>query len=137
MILIVDDHDDTRYILVRLLKATGYDAIGVSDGNQALTFLQTHKPTLIILDCHMPCLDGFGVLRAVRAHAELAHTPVLMFSADPEAKHHAMRHGANGFIIKGSLDWAQLSAAVEKYMGNRQSDSARPPGGNFAAPSGG
>ena len=115
MVLVVDDHNDTRHVLVRLLKSSGYEAVGVADGNQALLFLQTHRPKLIILDCHMPCLDGFGVLRAVRDHAEWVHTPVLMFSADPASEGQALRSGANGFILKGSLDWAQVSEAVERY----------------------
>ena len=118
MILVIDDNDATRYVLVRLLKANGYEATGVCDGSQALLFLQTHRPRLIILDCHMPCLDGFGVLRAVRAHAEWVHTPVLMFSADSASEDQALRSGANGFILKGSLDWAQVSEAVERYAGN-------------------
>ncbi len=117
MILVVDDHDDTRYVLIRLLKVSGYDAIGVCNGTQALLFLQTHRPKLIILDCHMPCLDGFEVLRAVRSNAALADMPVLMFSADPGAEDNALRLGAQGFIQKGSLDWARVSAAVERYAG--------------------
>jgi CheY-like chemotaxis protein len=118
MVLVVDDHGDTRHVLIRLLESSGYEAVGVADGNQALLFLRTNRPELIILDCHMPCLDGFGVLRAVRAHAELAHTPVLMFSADSASEDRALRLGANGFILKGSLDWAQFSQAVERYAGN-------------------
>lgn len=125
MVLVVDDHDDTRYVLISLLKSSGYEAVEVADGNQALLFLETNRPTLIILDCHMPCLDGFGVLRAVRAHAEWAHTPVLMLSADPASEDQAMRLRANGFILKGSLDWAGISAAVGRYAGN-QAQRPRP-----------
>ena len=117
MILVVDDHDDIRHVLIRLLKASGYDAIGVADGHQALLFLQTHRPTLIILDCHMPCLDGFGVLRAVRARAEWSHTPVLMFSADAESEATALGLGAQGFVLKGSMDWSRFAAEVEKHAG--------------------
>ena len=126
MILVVDDHDDTRSLLTKLLKKSGYDAIGVSDGAQALLFLETHRPKLIILDCHMPCLDGFGVLRALRSKPALADLPVLMFSADPSAEDNAMRHGAQGFILKGSLDWARLSAAVVRYAGS-PGEKACPP----------
>src|SRR5213592_2869937 len=105
MILVVDDHDDTRSLLIKLLKVSGYEAVGVSDGGQALLFLKTHRPKLVVLDCHMPRLDGFGVLRAVRSDAALGDLPVLMFSADPSAEHAALKHGAQGFILKGSLDW--------------------------------
>jgi CheY-like chemotaxis protein len=118
MILVVDDHDDTRSLLVKLLKFDGHEGVGVSDGGQALLFLKTHRPKLIILDCHMPCLDGFGVLRAIRSDTALADLPVLMFSADPSAEDNAMLLGAQGFILKGSLDGARLSAAIARHVGS-------------------
>ena len=90
---------------------------GVRDGGQALLFLETHRPKLVILDCHMPCLDGFAVLGAVRSDAALADLPVIMFSADAAAKAQALRLGAQGFILKGSLDWAAISAEVQRYAG--------------------
>jgi CheY-like chemotaxis protein len=124
MILVVDDHDDTRYVLLKLLKSSGYEAIGVRDGAQALLFLKTHRPKMVILDCHMPCLDGFGVLRAVRSDAALADLPVFMFSADAAAEAQSLRLGAQEFILKGSLDWAQVAGAIEKHVG-RAAD--RPP----------
>jgi CheY-like chemotaxis protein len=127
MILVVDDHDDTRYALTRLLKSSGYEAAAVCDGSQALLYLQTHRPSLVILDCHMPCLNGFDVLRAVRSDAALADLPILMFSADPASEDHALCLGAHGFILKGSLDWAQLSAAVEKYAGSLADGAERAP----------
>ena len=101
MILVVDDHDDTRHVLIKLLNASGYEALGVCDGAQALLFLKTHRPKLMILDCHMPCLNGFDVLRAIRSDAALADLPVLMFSADAAAEGPALQHGAQGFIVKG------------------------------------
>ena len=125
MILVVDDHDDTRSLLIKLLKLSEYEAVGVSDGNQALLFLKTHRPKLMILDCHMPCLDGFGVLRAIRSDPALLDLPVLMFSSDPESEGHALEHGAQEFILKGSLDWARLSAAVARYAGSAWDDAQR------------
>ena len=125
MILVVDDHDDTRYVLIKLLNASGYEALGVCDGAQALLFLKTHRPKLMILDCHMPCLNGFDVLRAIRSDAALADLPVLMFSADAAAEGRALQHGAQGFIVKGSLDWAKVLATVEEWT-QRPADQSRP-----------
>ena len=131
MILVVDDHDDTRHVLIKLLNASGYEAIGVCDGAQALLFLKTHRPRLIILDCHMPCLNGFEVLQVIRSDAALVDLPVLMFSADRAAEGPSLRQGAQGFILKGSLDWAQVLAAVEKHT---HCPAGEP---RHAAPSGG
>jgi CheY-like chemotaxis protein len=124
MILVVDDHDDTRYALTRLLASGGYEAIGVCDGRQALLFLQTHSPRLVILDCHMPCMGGFDVLRTIRSDAALAHVPVVMFSADSAAEAEALRLGARGFILKGSLDWARLSEAVQRYAAGTENSAS-------------
>ena len=126
MILIVEDHEESRYVLTRLLAANGYDTIAVSDGVQALLFLETHKPELVILDCHMPCLDGVSVLRAVRSNPRLSDLPMLMFSSDPKAEDEATRAGANGFILKGLLDWSVLSRAIGKYAAKKQRGNASP-----------
>src|SRR5688572_549846 len=107
MILVVDDHNESREALIRLLHADGYETIGARDGNQALLFLHSPKPRLILLDCHMPFLDGFGVLRAVRADAAYADIPVFMLSADPASEATALQLGAQGFMLKGSLDWVK------------------------------
>src|SRR5688500_10895093 len=106
VILVVEDHEDTRRVLVRLLQHDGYEAVGVADGQQALLFLQTHKPHLMILDCDMPCVDGLGVLRTVRADERLREIPVVMFTADAAANVRLAveRLGVQGWVTKGSLD---------------------------------
>jgi CheY-like chemotaxis protein len=137
MILIVDDHADTREALVRLLQHKGHEAIAVADGAQVLQFLQTHPPpALIILDVHMPHLDGIGVLRALRADARLAPVPVVVFSADERPRDEAMRLGALAFVVKGSLDWAKLSAQIDRLVAGGEASRAGPVESN-APPTGG
>jgi CheY-like chemotaxis protein len=117
VILVVEDHDDARSVLVRLLKRAGYRAIGVANGNEALLFLQTSLPRLVILDYQLPGVDGLEVLRQIRADARLKDVPVAFYSAADATvmKPKAMAAGANEYLIKGALDWAAILVCLEKY----------------------
>jgi chemosensory pili system protein ChpA (sensor histidine kinase/response regulator) len=128
MILIVDDHPDTREALVRLLQLNGHEANAVADGAQLLLFVQTHPPpALILLDVHMPHVDGIGVLRALRADPRLATLPVVVFSADERYRAAAMRLGAAAYILKGSLDWIKLSEQIDRLAGGSTKPAAPAP----------
>jgi len=117
MILVVDDHSETRYVLVRLLKSWGYDAVEAPGGREAIDFLRDTVPELIILDCNMPCVDGLAVLRAVRADPGLAKVPVVIFSADTKdtAEPAYEELGVQAWIMKGSTDWGKIGTVVARH----------------------
>ncbi|HEV8608309.1 MAG TPA: response regulator [Tepidisphaeraceae bacterium] len=121
MILVVDDHADTRVALARLLTLHGYEAAALADGVEALRFLESHTPKLMILDFNMPGLNGHDVLRAVRCDARLRDVPVLIFTAEDSEQRQAesRRLGAQGHIVKGcphTYDF--LLAQVRRYTAN-------------------
>ena len=127
MLLIVDDHTDTRSALVRLLKITGYDCVGVENGQQAMLFMETSLPSLVILDGMMPDIDGHEVLRRMQADARLAKVPVLFYSADaaPKRIEQVMKAGAKEFIVKGTTIGVLLSQ-VEKYAVRTTGGAGKP-----------
>src|SRR3954447_10605259 len=105
MVLVVDDREETRYVLVRILGFQGYEAVALGSGEEALEFVRTRKPSLVILDYEMPGLDGLSVFRRMKLHPESADIPVVMFSAnDGLVRQHALSEGVKGWIMKGSLD---------------------------------
>jgi CheY-like chemotaxis protein len=115
MVLVVDENADTREALVRLLQLAGREAIALAHGAQLLLFIQTHpSPELIILDIDMPHRDGIGVLRALRADARQGMVPVVVFSADDRPGDEAMHLGARAYVVKGSMDWANLSEQIDR-----------------------
>lgn len=81
LILVVDDTEDARYALEKLLKHNGYDAIGTGSGEEALALARSRSPRLMLLDVMMPVTDGFEVARRMKADAELRFIPVMLVTA--------------------------------------------------------
>ena len=118
-VLIVDDNADMCRVLARLVRASGHAADVALGGQEAMDYLESHLPDAVILDVMMPRIDGLDVLRAVRANARTAGVPVIMFTAagEGELREHAMRQGANAYLVKGTLDVRQLNAQLSTYLG--------------------
>jgi two-component system KDP operon response regulator KdpE len=96
-VLIVDDQPKVLKFIEIDLKLRGFEVIGATSGNEALELVKTLKPDIILLDMIMPGIDGFEVLKELRAFADL---PVIAFSASPENQDEALQCGANDFVHK-------------------------------------
>jgi CheY-like chemotaxis protein len=79
-ILAIEDDPDTREMYARMLKDEGHDAILAADGVEGLQLLEP-KPDLVILDLALPGMDGYEVLRAMKADPTTDRIPVLVVSA--------------------------------------------------------
>ncbi|MGY3342690.1 ATP-binding protein [Bradyrhizobium sp. USDA 4459] len=101
-VLLVDDNADMRAYVLRLLEAQGYAVDQAGDGEMALSLARKLRPDLILSDVMMPKLDGFGLLRAIRAEPALEDVPVIMLSAraGEEAKVEGLESGADDYLIK-------------------------------------
>lgn len=100
-IVVADDNADMREYVGRLLGAR-WDVVAVGDGEQALAEIRARRPDLLLTDVMMPRLDGFGLLRAVRADAQLSDLPVVMLSAraGEEARVGGLEAGADDYLVK-------------------------------------
>jgi PAS domain S-box-containing protein len=100
-VLVADDNADMRGYVARLLAAD-YAVEAVSDGEAALAAVRRHRPDLIVSDVMMPRLDGFGLLRGVRADPATAATPVVLLSAraGEESRVEAAAAGADDYLVK-------------------------------------
>ena len=80
-ILVVDDNTTIRNLVSTILGAHGMEVAAVTDGDEALDYIQTRRPDVMLLDLSMPRVDGLEVLRQVRAHPTLHDLRVVMLTA--------------------------------------------------------
>jgi signal transduction histidine kinase len=115
-ILLVDDNTDMREYLKRLLAAR-YDVEATADGESALEATRREKFELVLSDVMMPKLDGFGLLKALRADEKTRTIPVILLSAraGEEARVEGMGAGADDYLIK-PFSARELLARVEAHL---------------------
>ena len=116
--LIVDDFSTMRRIVRNLLKEIGYaNADEAEDGQAALAKLKSAKFDFVVSDINMPNMNGFDLLRAIRADAELDKLPVLMVTAEAKKEDiiTAAQAGASGYIVK-PFTKATLEEKVAKIV---------------------
>ena len=116
--LIVDDFSTMRRIVRGLLKEIGYaNAEEAEDGAVALNMLRNGGFDFIVSDINMPVMNGFELLAAVKADANLKHLPVLMVTAEARKEDivRAAQDGAAGYIVK-PFTKATLEEKVQKIM---------------------
>ena len=116
--LIVDDFSTMRRIVRGLLKEIGYqNADEAEDGAVALNMMKNTKYDFIVSDINMPVMNGFELLNAVKADANLKHLPVLMVTAEARKEDivRAAKEGAAGYIVK-PFTKATLEEKVQKIM---------------------
>ena len=101
-ILVVDDALESLQLLSTLLDAEGYLVLPADGGELALAALRVRRPDLILLDIRMPGMDGFEVLRQIKADSGLADIPVIFLSAvtDAEQRVEGLKRGAVDFVAK-------------------------------------
>ncbi len=80
-ILVVDDEDDIRKLLSRVLTQKGYQVVEASKGIQALELVREHVPDVILLDAMLPEVHGFDICRRIKGSKRYGHIPIVMVSA--------------------------------------------------------
>jgi signal transduction histidine kinase/DNA-binding response OmpR family regulator len=102
LVLLADDNADMRNYVQRLLRTAGFQVETATDGQQALAAARRLRPDLVLSDVMMPELDGFGLLKALRADPDLRETPVILLSAraGEEAKVEGFSAGADDYLTK-------------------------------------
>jgi two-component system chemotaxis response regulator CheY len=108
-ILVVEDEPDIRQLVTEILESVGCDVLEASDGTEALSVLERHRVSLILLDMRMPVLDGWGFARAARQRG--IDVPIVVMTAAENAKRWAREVGATDFVAK-PFDVTALVATV-------------------------
>jgi DNA-binding response OmpR family regulator len=122
-VLCVDDDEDSRVMLITLLRLALIEAKAVGTAAQALSSIQAERFDLYLLDSRLPDLDGFELCRRMRDFDP--HTPILFFSgAAYEAdKKRGIEAGANAYVIKPDVDG--LVGSIRQLVSDAENATAR------------
>ena len=101
-ILLVDDSREITSVIGGALRGEGYEVLIANDGVDGLKIAFSQKPDLILCDAVMPKLDGYGLMRAIKANPATAGIPMILLTAkaSPEEEHRALKSGFHDFIAK-------------------------------------
>jgi len=119
-ILVVEDNENNRDLLVRRLQRRGYDVITAVDGDAACRIAAEELPDLILMDMHLPVIDGWEATRRIKQAAPTAAIPIIALTADAMRgdRERALNAGCNDYQTK-PIDFPELLNKMERLMPRR------------------
>ncbi|KPQ34162.1 MAG: Signal transduction histidine kinase [Phormidium sp. OSCR] len=116
-LLLVEDHDHNAVLLKDILEFWGYQVHCVSDGYGALAWLDNHCPDGILLDIHLPELDGLTLAREIRSRQELGRIPIIAITAlaMPGDRQRCLDAGCNDYLTK-PVSCDRLAELLKKHL---------------------
>ena len=116
-ILVVEDNQDNRELVVKVLKINGYHVIEAVDGQEAIEKTRAENPDLILMDLFIPKIDGYEVTRRLKRDKDLKSIPIIALTAhamkgDMEV---ALAAGCDGYIPK-PIDVRELPRQIEHFL---------------------
>ena len=116
-VLLVDDFEDSRFSLSKLLEIEGYEVLEAGDGAQAVELALDRKPDLILMDLSLPIIDGLSATRQIRQNEAMKSVPIIALTAhdvvDFQAK--AKDAGCTDYATK-PVDFNLLMTLMSKYL---------------------
>jgi len=121
-ILVVEDFDETRFMLKLLIELSGYRVIEAVNGQQAVEVAQRERPDVILMDIGLPVLDGCKATRLIREDKALNNVPIVAVSANATAEDRvkALAAGCDEYVTK-PIDFDRLKKLIGNFV--RPSDS--------------
>jgi len=116
-VMVVEDFEDNRFMMRRLLEMSGYRVLEAVNGEEAVELARRERPGLILMDLSLPQLDGLAATRRIRQHPELRDVPIVAVSAHDTADFHAdaLAAGCNDYVTK-PIDFDQLEALLKHLL---------------------
>jgi DNA-binding response OmpR family regulator len=116
-ILVIDDDPVSLRFVSSMLREKGYDVLVAEDGEHGCRLAIREQPDLIVSDLIMPYRNGFQLVREIRAHKQLAHTPVVLLSMRDREEDivRGLEEGADDYVIK-PFNARELLARIRKQL---------------------
>ena len=116
-VLLVEDFEDSRFSLSRLLEIEGYEVLEAGDGAQAVDIAINSKPDLILMDLSLPVIDGLSATKQIRENAAMNSVPIIALSGHDlvEFQMKAKAAGCTDYVTK-PVDFTVLMTVLAKYL---------------------
>jgi CheY-like chemotaxis protein len=119
-VLLVEDTEDNRQMMRRLLEMSGYRVVEATNGREAVEVASEERPRIILMDLSLPLIDGLAATRRIRSLPDLRNVPIIAVSAHDTADFHneALAAGCNAYITK-PIDYSELEAVVDGLLSEK------------------
>ena len=116
-VLLVEDTEDNRFMMRRLLEMSGYRVVEATNGDEAVKLAEAERPGLILMDLSLPVIDGLAATRLIRKLPELEKTPIIAVSAHDTTDFltEALQAGCNSYITK-PIDFNELEQLIVREL---------------------
>ena len=116
-ILLVEDTEDNRQMMRKLLEMSGYRVLEATNGEEAVELTSDEAPELILMDLSLPIIDGLAATRLIRNLPHGRRLPIVAVSAHDTADFHAdaLAAGCDAYITK-PINYPELEEIVERLM---------------------
>ncbi len=116
-VLVVEDFEDNRFMMKRLLEMSGYRVVEAVNGKQAVEMAEQESPDIILMDLSLPMLDGLAATRRIRERNGAGRIPIVAVSAHDSADFHAeaLAAGCNEYVTK-PIDFDQLVPLLDRLL---------------------
>jgi DNA-binding response OmpR family regulator len=120
VVLVAEDDEDIRGLVVYRLERSGYAVVSAVDGEEAERLAVEHSPALCIFDVMMPKVDGYELTRRLRARDETSRVPIILLTARAQEQdvQRGFEAGADDYIRK-PVSPEELRARVQAVLGRR------------------
>jgi len=115
-VLVVEDDENSLFILKKILQTKGYRVLQAWDGQQAVEIVEQQSLNLILLDLQLPRLNGLGVVRHLRQNLDFECVPVVIMTGHEPEKYRgtAIKAGCDDFLLK-PIDLDRLDAVLDYF----------------------
>ena len=116
-VLLVEDTEDNRFMMRRLLEMAGYQVIEAMNGEEAVKLANAECPELILMDLSLPVIDGLAATRLIRKLPHCGSTPIIAVSAHDTSdfQSEAISAGCNSYVTK-PIDFNELEELISKLL---------------------
>jgi CheY-like chemotaxis protein len=116
-VLLVEDTEDNRFMMRRLLEMSGYRVVEAMNGEEAVKIARAETPQLILMDLSLPVIDGLAATRLIRKVPALEATPIIAVSAHDTSdfQAEAVDAGCNSYVTK-PIDFNELEKLIQQLL---------------------